>query len=337
MDRTERFYKIQGMLAGRRAVPCAQFLRELEISRATFRRDLDYLRDRLGVPIAWDAKAGGYILDQPPGEDARQPLPGLWLNQQEIHALLAGIQLLSSIEPGAILGAHVRPIRERLEKLLEQGQFSAGEVLRRIRLLPLAHRKVPARFFEAVAHALLARKRLFLRYRGRKDDQITEREVSPQRLVYYRDNWYLDAWCHEKAGLRTFAVECICQAEALNKPAKAIADSILDRELASAYGIFSGTPIATAVLCFAPRRARWVADEMWHPQQKSRWLKDGRYELRVPYSNDKELIMDILKFGVDVEVVSPPRLREAVKTQLDAAASQYRHEVVSGSRFEPEA
>ena len=134
----------------------------------------------------------------------------------------------------------------------------------------------------------------------------------------------------------SFAVECIRQAEPLAKPAKAVAESTLNKELASAYGIFAGQPRATAVLRFTPKRARWVADETWHPQQTTRWLEDGRFELNVPYSNDKELIMDILKYGAEVEVIAPDDLREAVKNQLDAAASQYRRGETPCSGFGPE-
>lgn len=79
-----------------------------------------------------------------------------------------------------------------------------------------------------------------------------------------------------------------------------------------------------------------VAGEPWHPQQQSHWFEDGRNELSIPYSNDKELIMDILKYGPDVEVIAPDALKEAVKIQLDAAASQYRRGNVAGSGFEPE-
>jgi len=69
---------------------------------------------------------------------------------------------------------------------------------------------------------------------------------------------------------------------------------------------------------------------------KNRWLDDGRHELSIPYSNDKELIMDILKYGADVEVIAPEALREAVKNQINAAASQYQCGKETGPGFGPE-
>jgi proteasome accessory factor C len=132
-------------------------------------------------------------------------------------------------------------------------------------------------------------------------------------------------------------VECIRRAHLLEARADDIPDAELDRHFASAYGIFAGHPTATAVLRFTAERARWVADEVWHPEQQTRWLPDGRFELSVPYSDPRELVMDILKYGPDVEVVAPEALRDMVAARLQQAAKKYRRTSRKGSRFEPEA
>ena len=85
----------------------------------------------------------------------------------------------------------------------------------------------------------------------------------------------------------------------------------------------AGRKTWTAVLRFSPERARWVADETWHPQQKGR-LENGHYILEIPYSDDRELVLDILKHGPDVEVLRPKSLRKRVLEQLLRAASRYR-------------
>ena len=97
----------------------------------------------------------------------------------------------------------------------------------------------------------------------------------------------------------------------------------LDEHYASAYGIFGGKADKVAVLRFTPERARWVADEKWHPQQQGRWLPDGSYELRIPYREPRELVMDIMRHGASVEVVSPPELREQIAAELRMAAARY--------------
>lgn len=323
MDRTERFYKIQKMLSDRKLVTTEQFLKELEISRATFRRDLEYLRDRLGAPIEWDAELGGYQLQNIPGESL-SALPGLWLNEFEIHSLLSVIELLRNIDPEGLIGSQVNPIRERLEKLLEKGDYSAREVARRIRITTIARRNTPTQFFELVAHALLARKRLQITHLGRQDNRLSEREISPQRLVYYRDNWYLDAFCHNKDDLRTFAMDALEAVTLLDRPAVSIEEADLRSELESGYGIFAGAKQEIARLKFSPFRARWVSKEVWHPEQKGEIKEDGSYILSIPYSDERELVLDILRQGAQVEVISPKSLRASVKRAIEAAVEIYQ-------------
>jgi predicted DNA-binding transcriptional regulator YafY len=178
--------------------------------------------------------------------------------------------------------------------------------------------------FEAVASATIRRRRLKIAYHARSSDEVTEREVSPQRLVHYRDNWYLDGWCHLRNGLRSFSVDAIKAAELLNRKAKPVAEQTLKKVLESSYGIFSGKADRQARLRFTPKQARWVAAEQWHPEQVSRYDKNGFYLLEFPYHNDGELIMDILRYGDDVEVLGPAALRRKVKQRLDAAAARYK-------------
>src|SRR3990170_3263579 len=124
-------------------------------------------------------------------------------------------------------------------------------------------------------------------------------------------------------GLRSFALECIRMAKVMSRAARDVPEAKLDKHFATAYGIFAGSPKQIAVLRFTAERARWVADEQWHPRQAGRFLEDGRYELRVPYSDPRELVMDILRYGPDVEVMAPPELRATVAERLRAASSQY--------------
>ncbi len=320
LSKLDDLYRLHRALDGRRTgISRDALMGELGVSRATLTRLIADLRNKLGAPILCDRDRGGYRYDT---ADGRHHLPGLWFTSQELHALITLNQLLQTIQPG-LLDSALAPIRARIESLLETEHLGSGEAHQRIRILAMASRARDMKHFQTVAGAVLQRKRLAIHYYNRERDELTVREVSPQRLAHYRDNWYLDAWCHKQKGLRIFAVECIRHADTLDKPARYISESTLDKELAASYGIFAGKPAATAVLRFTPKRARWVADETWHPQQQSRWLEDGRYELAIPYADPRELVMDILKYGADVEVVSPPALRQEIATRLQAAAGQY--------------
>lgn len=331
MDRTERFYLIERMLRSRRVVSTTEFLEALEVSRATLKRDLEYLRSRLSTPIVWDADSGGYRLG---AAEPASELPGLWFGAAEAHALLAMHQLLEQIGAG-MLESHVAPMAQRLERILGSRGHAVAQVRRRIRLLQMARRPLDSVQFAVLAQALLERRRLGIVHFNRATGEHLEREVSPQRLVYYRDNWYLDAWCHRRNDLRSFAVDAVESARLLDTPAEELDEDTLDRELASGYGIFSGADVNWATLRFTPARARWVASERWHPAQRAHFDEAGNYLLELPYSDERELLMDVLKHGPEVEVLAPHSLRERLAEQLRRTLARYDAAKPGGSSHEP--
>ena len=319
MNKTERIFKIEQLIAARKVVSFKTLQDELEVSRATLKRDLEYLRSRMKAPIVYDRDAEGYRLD---GKRGEIEFPGLWFNASEAAALLTMQHLLDELQPG-LLRRHVEPLKERLRALLESTDHSYNEIQRRVKILRLGRRAPQPKFFETTAQALLSRRQLAIRYYARATGETTERAVSPQRLVCYRENWYLDAWCHLRQDLRSFAVDGIRHAAVLDAPAKEISDAKLDDALAEGYGIFSGKARAWAKLRFTPERSRWVATEEWHPKQRAHFEADGAYVLEFPYSDDRELVGDILRHGAEVEVLAPGPLRKKVAAAHTAAARRY--------------
>ena len=231
-------------------------------------------------------------------------------------------QLLENLQPG-LLTPHVKPLLARLSAILGTGDHSHEEVARRVRVLHQAARDLRHEHFAVVAQATLNRRRLRIAHYNRMEDRYTEREISPQRLVHYRDNWYVDAYCHLRDDLRSFSIDAIRKAELLAARARDVAKAELDEYMKSGYGIFSGRKVAWAKLKFSPLAARWVATQKWHSKQKGAFEKDGSYLLELPYSDDRELVMDILKHGPDVEVLGPSELRSRVRERLKGALNHY--------------
>ncbi len=321
MDRFERIYQLDRLLRQARYPVTVQTLcGQLECSRATLYRNIAELRDHLGAPVHYDRERGGYCYQR--GDGSHYELPGLWFNPSELHGLLCAQQILAGVSPG-LLEREIQPLRERIEKILAHDRLAVGDLDRHVHLSSIAVRSVAADIFRSCASAVLQRHRLRLRYHGRERDKVSERSVSPQRLTYYRDNWYLDAWCHSSAALRSFALDRIRTAESQHEASRELAPDALAHHFATSYGIFGGVRRHIAVLRFSARQARWVADEQWHPEQQGRVLDGGAYELRVPYGNPTELIMDILRYGPEVEVLAPEPLRQSVAERLRQAATHY--------------
>jgi proteasome accessory factor C len=315
MSDFERVFRIDKMVR-RRVPPTLKEIQDtLEVSRATATRTIAFMRDRLHAPIEYDSERSGYRYT-----DQTFELPGLWFNPAEIEALLMMQALVDQLQPG-LIREKLRPIEDRLRSLIGAGPLGGPAILQRIRILGTPFRPVKSSHFEKVCAATVERKRLQIRYYTRTRASESNRVVSPQRMVYYRGNWYLDAWCHQSNSARRFSVDSIMAAQVIDEPSLEVdGDGDAGRE---GYGIFLGQAERTAVLRFNPEASRWVRHEIWHPQQQVSILPDGSAELHVPYRHARELLMDIMRHGDQVEVIQPVGLREEVAGAHRQAAALY--------------
>lgn len=324
MDRFDRIYALHKALSSvRRGRTAHQLAEILECDPSTAKRIIRAMRDQLGAPIVYDRVLRAYRY-APEEAHGTYELPGLWFTSEELFALVTSHQLLGQIQPG-LLDSGIAPLRQRIEGLLAQRASPTGDLIRRVRILGSAAHRVPPEIFGPVAQALATRTRLGFAYHARSSGRKSVRQVSPQRLVHYRDAWYLDGLDHDARALRTFALDRISAVRVEIDAAENVDDAVLDTHLAAGYGLFGGPATDEAVLRFSAHRARWVADECWHHAQTGRWLPDGRYELRFPCRVSPELVGDVLRHAGAVEVVGPASLRGAVVEALTKALADNPH------------
>ena len=337
MPKTARLYKIELLIRQRGSVSFAQFQEALEVSPATLKRDLEYLREQLGAPIEYDRDSNGYrfatattlgaagVAGAAAGRGHRHELPGLWFSERELYSLLMAQQLLAGLDADGTLNRHLQPLLDRIHGLLgPAGETDAKALMKRVKIISALRRPVPPESFERMGEALMRRRRLQMRYLSRSRGEVGEREVSPQRLVHYKNTWYLDAWCHSRDRLLRFALDAVQEARLLDTRAKDVPMRQVQAEMDTGYGIFAGGTRQEATLLFSPQAAPWISREEWHPAQQGRWLDDGSWELTLPYVDETELVMDILRQGEQVRVVAPASLRETVQRRLAAALAVYR-------------
>jgi proteasome accessory factor C len=321
MDKFDRIFQLHAILVSRKTpIALEDLTARLECSKSTLYRAIGVLKDRLHAPVEFDADAGGFRYAATQGANAFE-LPGLWFTPAELQALAVMQRLLKDVG-GGLLTEHLGPLSKRLDELTHHRRLNLGEAASRLRFPAIASRPAgPA--FQTVASATLQRKKLWIEYHARGSDERSERMVSPQRITHYRESWYLDLWDEGKSALRSFAIDRILKAVPLDEKARDIPEAELDAHYASSYGIFGGQADKVAVLRFTKERARWVAEEVWHPEQQGKRLEDGSYELKIPYRDSRELVMDILRHGPDVIVIEPASLVEEVKSRLNGALDRY--------------
>jgi predicted DNA-binding transcriptional regulator YafY len=319
MSDSARLYAYKALFEAKRLVTRADMMEVAEVSLATFKRDIAKLRDQMGMPILFDKDRGGYYLDR---NNLATEMPGLWFNPEELVALLTIQRLVEQLEPG-LVGLKLRPLQKKLTNLLEAKGLGEEEIAKRVRMTFAGKRQLELKAFEQIALATISRKQIQVTHLNRQRSERVKRTISPQELVHYRDNWYLDAWCHLRNGIRSFGLDAIDEVKILDTPAHEVDTVELRRTTQASYGIFAGQPTAWAVLRFTKHRAQWVEGEQWHPQQMATREPDGCYLLKVPYSDDRELLGDILRFGADVQVLEPKELRAKVQKTLLEAVGRY--------------
>jgi len=319
MDKLDRLYQLHWILDARRhPVATEVLLEQLECGRSTLMRYISDMKNYFNAPIC-NQRNHGYFYDR----SIAFEMPGVWFNARELEALLLLQKTLVGIGSG-LLRDQLGALRKRVSRNLAHLSPSIDDELVRIHVPTFGKRGGDIPCFSLIVSALLERKRMVLDYHSRSGNAKRQREVSPQRMLYYRNNWYLDGWCHVANGLRTFALERIVSAKRLETVARDIDSARMDRFLSGSYGIFGGEATEMAILVFTAQAASWVADEEWFPDQQGIRLDDGRYELSIPYGNPTELIMDICRYGAEVEVIGPKRLRKTVADVLGRAWQQYQ-------------
>jgi proteasome accessory factor C len=322
MDKWEKVIALDRILRGSRySVPLEILLNELECSEATFHRIRGYLQYNLGAPIVYDHRYGGYRYDK--SVESPFELPGLWFTRDEIEALLCFDSAVESLQPGFFKDLF-EPLKKRFKPALKAQGTSLAVLRERIKILSIASRSCDPEIFRTIASAVVRRRRITIAHRGLTADKNVQRIVSPQTLVRYRDNWYLDAFCHLRNGLRTFALNRIERAAPAQGKFQVVPNERMKSFFADAYGIFTGQADKKAEIDFTGTSARDVSRQEWHPKQKGQWIDNKTYRLTIPYGHDRELLMDVLKWGADAHVVSPSSLRNKAVSILSRTIKNYK-------------
>jgi proteasome accessory factor C len=321
MDKWEKVVMLHRTLRTcRYCVPLKTIVAELECSEATFHRIRGFMQINLGAPIVYNHTYGGYCYDSAQSEQFE--LPGLWFTKKELEALLSFEHAVESLQ-GGFFQDILAPVKDRFEPILKAQKTHLNALRDRIKIIPIQSRPIADALFRTIAGAVIRQRCLHIEHSKLSEKEPTSRTISPQTLVRYRDNWYVDAYCHLRRKLRTFALDRLTKAEPVTDKYHVVSKREREKFFASAYGIFTGPATQSAVIDFTGTAAREVAHEQWHPKQVGKWLDDKTYRLTVPFGHSRELIMDVLRWGEFAEVKAPEDLREQVGKTLKRSLKKY--------------
>lgn len=328
MSKTLRFFKINQMLSNRLSVSKQDLLDALEVSWPTLKRDLAFQRDQCNAPIVFNRSLNGYQLSKANNFGPVFQMPGMWLNANEAYALITANSLLESIEPG-IVSQHIAPLKERLLELIgrtdktKSSEEMLAELSERVQVIQSLRHRFPLEQFQSVAYAAINGLRLSVRFNDQAIDS-DDVELSPQRITYYRENWFLDAWSHPLNALRTYPMDVFKSAHVADLEAHLLPKVQVDEVLNTGYGAYIGQERQNAVLDFSPDRAEALKRLTWHDENNGTWLENGWYRVSVTYNNDRALIKDILRHCPGILVQEPAALKAKVIEAMQASLKLYQ-------------
>jgi predicted DNA-binding transcriptional regulator YafY len=316
----ERMMRIHSLLQNGECPNCTSVGREFELSVRTVVRDIDFMRDRLNLPIEWDARRNGYYYTRPV-----EYFPTLAMSEAETFALLVASKAIAQYH-GTPFQKPLETAFRRLTGQLDQGvRFSMGSVEQVLSFRPFAPDDADLRVFEVLTRAVRERRVLRFQYRNRGAAALQEREVHPYHVACIDNHWYLLAYDVKRAALRTFSLTRM-QKPQLGKKRFTVSKRFdPDEYLRGSFGVYKGD--AEGDYEVVVEFDAWAADEIlgrrWHASQEIARLASGMVRLRMRLNNLEEVERWVMGFGTHATVVRPEVLRERLGKATQELAQRY--------------
>lgn len=314
-----RMIKIHQLLRSGKHPNCRMLAEELEISRKTAQRDIDFMRDQMQLPIVYDELRHGFYYSEPVGN-----LPTLTISRSELVALLVGQKAVEQYRGTPF----EKPLASAFAKLASSVEDKDGVALHQLAeafsFKPASLSSSELRTFGLVAEAVVDRVEVAFRYAGLQDGALQPRRVRPYHLGCIADQWYLVGYDLDRQQIRTFALARLRTPRLTRLHFERPTDFHLEEFLAGSFSVFQARKIETVRLRLEPLAARLASERKWHPSQTLRKEADGRAILTLRVGIAPDLVNWIFSWGAQAEVLAPESLRHQIARELSKAAANYR-------------
>ncbi len=313
----ERFIWFHDRARAKKFPNATSLAEKFEVSPKTAQRDIEFMRDRLLCPLEYDVTRKGYYY-----EDETFSLPMVYLSSDELSSLLIAKKMLQDIGRGK-LGEEISSIVNKITNLVSKHTAFGDSIDDEISFQLIGYTPVPESTFRIVLEGCLRRKQLTFTYQSPARHERNIRTVNPYHLLNYMGTWHLIGFCHMRGMIRDFVLGRILDVELSEETFERPEDFNSKDYFGSSFGIYKGGQKIEVTLRFTPEKSKWIKNQIWHKEQKARFLRDGSLELSFPVENFSEIKMEILKHGDQVKVISPRRLRNLIKHEAEKITKVY--------------
>jgi predicted DNA-binding transcriptional regulator YafY len=303
----ERMLRIHQSLQAGKFPNASTLARELEVSTKSIHRDLEFMRDRLNLPIEFDPARNGYFYT---GEVSA--FPTMQITEGELFALVVAEKALQQYRGTSFEKPLLSAIKKMEQALPDTISLNLADIEQTISFRTRAEQILDLKIFDVLAKAAARRQQIELAYRKPGQTKPEARIVDPYHLANINGEWYLFAFDHARKDIRTFAPARIKSVKPTGKTFERPQKFSLEKRLRDSFGVHSGQGEHAVVIRFNPRAADYVREKKWHESQQLRELKSGGVELSLKLSSLAEIERWVLSWGGDAKVLKPRELAESV-------------------------
>src|SRR4051794_29950597 len=314
----ERMMRIHGQLKAGDFPNCRKIADELEVSTKTIQRDIDFMRDRLGLPIEYDPLRFGFYYTEEVAS-----FPSIEVSEGEVAALFVAQKALAQYKGTPF----ERPLRSAFRKiadsLKDRVSFSWSDLEDAISFHSAGASVADLELFEKVSQAVLRSVELEFEYRKLNSKGYELRRVRPLHIASLENQWYVFAEDLERKDLRTFALPRMRNVRLTNTKFRRPANFSISKVLSGSFGVFEGGKKNRIKLKFDAFAARLVSERTWHESQRFREARDGTATLELELGSLEEIQRWVLSWGRHVRVLAPAELVRRVHEEAQAIAASY--------------
>jgi predicted DNA-binding transcriptional regulator YafY len=315
----ERFLWFQNEVKNNKYPNTKALAEHFEITRKTAQRDIEFMRDRMGAPLVYIPDQRGFAY-----EDNTYELPGFWLEEESLTSLLLAYRLASAVPDVAIKTSLRSFLEQLLTKLSHSNAISIKDLSNKVSVRNIQYSKTAEKIYHTVLEALLSSKPIQIEYHSPHNSETTTRDIMPLHLLHYMGTWHIIAHCAMKNELRDFVLSRVkVISPCTDKITARFSSEQVSEYIRRTFGIFHGKETKEVRLCFSKEVSTWISEQAWHPAQKTFVKKDGRLCLTIPVADFREIKREILKYGSQVEVLSPKSLRTEIKKEIEKMRKNY--------------
>jgi predicted DNA-binding transcriptional regulator YafY len=304
----ERMLRIHQALLSGKSPNASTLAREIEVATKTIHRDIEFMRDRLGLPIEFNPAKNGYAYTE-----EVSAFPNVQITEGELFALVVAEKALQQYRGTSFEKPLLSAIKKMEQSLPDTISLNLADIQQTISFRTRAEPILNLEIFDALAKAAARRQQIELAYRKPGQPQPEKRLVDPYHLANINGEWYLFAYDHDRKDIRTFVPARMQSVKLTGKTFERPRKFSLEKRLRGSFGVHSGEGEHEVVIRFNARAADFVREKKWHETQQLRELKGGGVELKIELSSLAEIERWVLSWGGDATVVKPRELVAAVQ------------------------